>query len=69
MEWNLYGWRSAFKRSKPFLIGFVYQNLAACIEWQEQYNSIMDDVTMMIRAVILLGNVNIDMLKPKLRWI
>ena len=51
--------------SKPFLKGFVYRNPAECIEWQERFNSLVDDVTMMNREVILLGDFNNDLLKPK----
>ena len=58
----------SIKHSKPFLVGFVYRNPAESIEWQERFNSLMDDVTMMNREVILFGDFNIDLLKPKPKW-
>ena len=57
------------KHSQPFPIGFVYRNPAEFIEWQERFNSPMDDVLMMNREVILFGDFNIDLLKPKPKWI
>ena len=44
----------SIKHSKPFLVGFVYQNPAESVDWQERFNSLMDDVIMMNREVILL---------------
>ena len=58
----------SIKHSKPFLIGFLYGNPAECIEWQERFNSLMDDVIMMNREVTLFGDFNIDLLKPKQKW-
>ena len=58
----------SIKHSKPVLIGFLYRNPAECIEWQERFHSLMDDVIMMNREVILFGDFNIDLLKPKQKW-
>ena len=59
----------SIKNSKPFLIIFVYRNPAECIEWRERYNSLMDDVIIMNHEVILFGDFNIQLLKPKPKWI
>ena len=58
----------SIKHSKPFLVGFVYRNPAESIEWQERINSLMDDVIMMNQEVILFGDFNTDLLKPKPKW-
>ena len=56
------------KNSKPFLIGFVYRNPSECIDWQERFNSMMDEVSMMNCEVIVFGDFNIDLLKHKPKW-
>ena len=45
-------------------------NPAECYnEWQEWFNSPRDYFIMMCHKVILLGDFNIDLLKPKPKWI
>ena len=60
----------SIKHSKPFLRGIVYRNPAECIEWQEQVSfPYLDAVLLTNRGVILFGDFNIDLLKPKPKWI
>ena len=56
------------KNSKPIILGFIYRNPAEKMDWEDNFNSLMDDVTLLSLETILFGDFNIDLLKPKLKW-
>ena len=59
----------SIKGSKPILIGFIYRNPSERIEWVDRFNLMMDAVANESKAIILLGDFNIDLLKPNKHWV
>ena len=57
------------KRTKPILVGFIYRNPAEPVDWMDKFTSLMEDVCNESREIILMGDFNIDLLKPSKRWI
>ena len=62
-----------FKRSPldtPLLIGFVYRNPASPYSWYDDFVHMMDVVTVKNTKskIVLLGDFNIDLLKPHTAW-
>ena len=57
------------KHSKPLIIGFIYRNPAERIDWFDNFNLMMDAATLENKEIILLGDFNIDLLKPQSQWI
>ena len=62
-----------FKRSEkdsPLLVGFVYRNPASQYSWYDDFVAMMDLVTTKHSKAnyILLGDFNIDLLKPHSSW-
>jgi hypothetical protein len=53
-------------RKPPLLIGFVYRNPAATFEWYDDFLSMCDRICN--TSTLLLGDFNIDMLKPHPAW-
>ena len=57
------------KNTKPILAGFLYRNPAERVNWRDRFISMMDQVTLESKEIILLGDFNIDLLKPQRPWI
>lgn len=56
------------KGTKPMLIGFLYRNPDERIEWFDRFELMMDDVLNHSTDIMLLGDFNIDLLKPHKKW-
>ena len=59
----------SIKKAKPILIGFIYRNPSEPVDWIDRFDLMMDAVTNESRETIILGDFNIDLLKPNKRWI
>ena len=58
-----------FKGTKPILLGFLYRNPDERVEWFDRFEMLMEDVSTYSNEIILLGDFNIDLLKPQNKWI
>ena len=54
--------------SRPLYIGFVYRNPAAAFDWYDDFLHNIDSVGLPRNDVLLLGDFNIDLLKPHRAW-
>merc|ERR1711917_218271 len=54
--------------SQAVLVGFVYRNPSAKYSWFDDFVQMMDKVSKENSAIILLGDFNIDLLKPQPAW-
>ena len=59
----------SFKRSKPVLVGFIYRNPTERVDWIDKFDLMMDAVANDSKETIILGDFNIDLLKPNKNWI
>ena len=57
------------KRSKPVTLGFVYRNPAEHVNWFDDFTLLMEDVSLNANEIFILGDFNIDLLKPNNFWI
>ena len=55
-------------KSPSVIIGFMYRNPAVDFEWYDHFTHNMDRVTKKHSDVLLMGDFNIDMLKPHPSW-
>ena len=58
----------SFKGSKPLVVGFLYRNPEERNEWFDRFELMMEEVYNYSLDVILLGDFNIDLLKPHNTW-
>lgn len=58
----------SLKNSKPLIVGFVYRNPAETSDWQDRFNTLMDEVTLLSLDITIFGDFNIDLMKPKPKW-
>ena len=56
------------KGTKPLLVGYIYRNPAENVNWRDKFSSLMDDISMKDYETIILGDFNIDILKPHHIW-
>ena len=56
------------KHSKPLIIGYIYRNPAERLDWFDNFTIMMDAVTLENKEFMLLGDFNIDLLKPQTQW-
>ena len=56
------------KRSKPILVGFTYRNPSERTDWFDRFTLMMDAVCLEAKEIILLGDFNINLLKPHIKW-
>ena len=56
------------KRSKPILVGFTYRNPSERTDWFDRFTLMMDAVCLEAKEIILLGDFNISLLKPHIKW-
>lgn len=56
------------KKSSPLLIGFCYRNPAERASWSDNFISMMDAVLLESKETVILGDFNIDLLKPHKPW-
>ena len=56
------------KGSKPLIVGYVYRNPAETVDWKDKFNALMDDIVLLNREIIVLGDFNIDLFKPHQSW-
>ena len=57
------------KNSPPVLIGFCYRNPSERSDWKERFTAMMDAVCMEAKEILLLGDLNIDLLRQNAPWI
>ena len=57
------------KRSNPIRMSFLYRNPLEKVEWMEKFSSLMDAASLDASEIILLGDFNIDLLKPQTSWL
>ena len=55
-------------KTPSLLVGYVYRNPAATYEWYDEFVTMLDKVSESKNNVLLLGDFNIDLLKPHLAW-
>ena len=56
------------KGTKPILVGFVYRNPAERVEWYDRFDQMIEDISNEYTDIIILGDFNIDLLKPHEQW-
>ena len=56
------------KGSKPMLIGFLYRNPDERANWFERFELLMEDAHTFYTEIILLGDFNIDLIRPQEKW-
>ena len=56
------------KGNKPMLIGMIYRNPSELADWFDRFELMIEDVLDYSSEVILLGDFNIDLLKPHSTW-
>ena len=62
------GWKFAIQKHRPLLVEYVYRNPAVTYEWYDEFVTMLDKVSESKNNVLLLGDFNIDLLKPHLAW-
>ena len=55
-------------KTPSLLVGYVYRNPAATYEWYDEFLTMLDTVSESKNNVLLLGDFNIELLKPHLAW-
>ena len=55
-------------KTPSLLVGYVYRNPAATYEWYDVFVTMLDNVSESKNNILLLGDFNIDLLKPHLAW-
>ena len=55
-------------KSPSFVVGFLYRNPSVTFEWYDQFTQNMDNVQRKHNNILLMGDFNIDMLKPHPAW-
>ena len=55
-------------KTPSLLVGYVYRNPAVTYEWYHEFVTLLDKVSESKNNVLLLGDFNIDLLKPHLAW-
>jgi hypothetical protein len=55
-------------KSKPVLVGFLYRNPASSFEWYDRFSQNLDRALKKKADILLLGDFNIDLLKPHPAW-
>lgn len=58
----------SLKKHKPVLIGLCYRNPSENSSWIDHFDSMMDTVTLHQKEIILMGDFNIDLLRPHKKW-
>lgn len=56
------------KKSSPIILGFIYRNPDERISWTENFTSMIDAVILESKDIFLLGDINIDLMKPNKSW-
>ena len=56
------------KHSKPLTVGFIYRNPGEKSDWYDNFDSLLDQITMLNHETIILGDFNIDLMKCKPKW-
>ena len=56
------------KQSSSVMVGFLYRNPSASFEWYDQFTENLDSVCKNNSNLLLMGDFNIDMLKPHHAW-
>lgn len=59
----------SIKKSAPIIVGFIYRNPDVRVSWADNFSSMIDAVVLESKEYILLGDFNIDLLKPNKAWI
>lgn len=57
-----------YPKSKSLLIGFLYRHPSSTFEWYDFFCNNMDRALKKDADILLMGDFNIDMLKPQLAW-
>ena len=55
-------------KTLSLLVGYVYRHPAVTYEWYDEFVTMLDKVSESKNNVLLLGDFNIDLLKPHLAW-
>ena len=56
------------KHSKPITVGFIYRNPDETVDWYDKFCEMMDAASLRDQELIILGDFNLDMLKPQSKW-
>ena len=66
------GWKFSLcffnSKTPSLLVEYVYRNPAVTYEWYDEFVTMLDKVSESKNNVLLLGDFNIDLLKPHLAW-
>ena len=58
----------SLKKHKPVLICLCYRNPNENSTWIDNFDSMMDALTILHKEIILIGDFNIDLLRPQKKW-
>jgi hypothetical protein len=58
----------SIKKTAPILVGFIYRNPEERVDWIDKFTTMMDSVILESKEYLLLGDFNIDLLKPNKGW-
>jgi endonuclease/exonuclease/phosphatase family metal-dependent hydrolase len=58
----------SLKKTAPILVGFIYRNPEERVDWMDKFTTMMDSVILESKEYLLLGDFNIDLLKPNKGW-
>ena len=56
------------KGNKPILLGFIYRNPDERVDWHDRFDQMMEDVSNYYTDIIIMGDFNIDLMKPQEKW-
>ena len=68
MGYSVFGWKSNYKKTSPFLVGFLYRNPSEPANWTDKFVSMMDVVWLESKEIIFMGDFNIDLSKTNKPW-
>ena len=58
-----------FKQSKPLFVSFIYRNPSERNDWIDRFTLMMEESSSFSYETLLLGDFNIDLLKPHKTWV
>jgi hypothetical protein len=58
----------SIKKTQPILLCFIYRNPSELVDWFDKFTDMMETVTLSQNEIIIMGDFNIDLLKPNHRW-
>ena len=57
------------KRNRPIHVAFLYRNPTENVDWTDRLSTMMDAASLDTTELLLLGDFNVDLMKPQSVWI